>query len=261
VTKSFTSALIGIAMKEGYIESLEQKMVEFFPERTIQNLDSWKQDITLEDMLTMRAGIEWDESSYPYTDLRNTYIECSRSDDMVQFVLDREMAAKPGQIWNYNTGVSHLLSAIILEITGYDILDLANKFLFEPLGIKDAYWEHDRQGLTYGGSGLVLTPRDMAKFGLLYLENGTWDGEQIVPADYVAASIRTYSSFSPEEGYGYHWWTFPTHGTFAASGLYGQIIGVSPELDLVVVLTAELPESEGKEEYSQILYLVMEACK
>ena len=261
VTKSFTSALIGIAMKEGYIESLEQKMVEFFPERTIQNLDSWKQDITLEDMLTMRTGIEWDELSYSYTDPRNTYIECSRSNDMVQFVLDREMAAEPGQVWNYNTGVSHLLSAIILESTSYDTFDFATKFLFEPLGIKDAYWEHDRQGLTYGGSGLVLTPREMAKFGLLYLKNGAWNGEQIVPAEYVAASVRTYSSFSPEEGYGYHWLTFPALRTYAALGLYGQIIGVSPELDLVVVLTAGLPEGEGEEEYSQILYYIMEACE
>jgi len=101
----------------------------------------------------------------------------------------------------------------------------------------------------------------MAKFGLLYLKNGAWDGEQIVPIEYVAASVRTYSSFSPEEGYGYQWWTFPALGTYAASGLYGQIIGISPEDDLVVVFTAGLPEGEGEEEYSQMLYYIMEACE
>jgi CubicO group peptidase (beta-lactamase class C family) len=185
--------------------------------------------------------------------------------DFVQFVLDRPMAAEPGTRWNYSTGTSHLLSAIIHETTGYDTLDFANEFLFSPLGINDVVWLQDAQGIRFGGFGLSLTPRDMAKFGLLYLNNGMWDGKQVVPADCVAASVETHSSLSSIEGYGYQWWTFPALEGYGAVGLGGQFIGVFPEINTVVVFTAKLFEDISgdwmAEHYYQILSeYIIESC-
>ena len=263
VTKSFTSALIGIAMKEGYIESLDQKMVDFFPERTIQNLDSRKEAITLEDMLTMTDGLDWPELEIPYDDDRNIAYQMAYEADPVQFVLDRPMADEPGTVLNYNTGTSHLLSAILFRTTGEDTLDFAIEHLFEPLGIGPVVlWTADAQGLHFGGFGLNLAPRDMAKFGLLYLQNGIWDGEQIVPADYVAASGESHFYFEPETGYGYQWWTAPELGFYFALGVGGQLISVFPEFDMVVVITAELDlESMTDHIYELISEYIIGACE
>jgi len=239
VTKSVTSALIGIAIEEGFIESVDQKVVDFFPERSIKNLDSQKQNMTLEHLLTMTTGFEWNASdpTMPYTT-----VQMESSSDPVQFVLDRPMATDPGGEWVYNNGASHLLSAIITKTTGYTTLEFAREFLFGPLGISNVKWDlnRDPQGIYCGFHGLELTPRDMAKFGYLYLNNGTWNGKQIVPAEYVARSSETSFLFWENEGYGYQWWTFPQSGVYYASGMYGQRIFVVPDLDTVVVLTADL---------------------
>jgi CubicO group peptidase (beta-lactamase class C family) len=282
VTKSFTSALIGIALKEGYIESLDQKMLDFFPEYSIQNMDTRKEEITLEHLLMMKDGFDWNEillgeilivtigdiltnALAEILDNPETDYQIESKSDFVQYVLDRPMAAEPGTRWNYNTGTSQLLSAIVHETTGYDTLDFAQEFLFSPLGINDVVWLQEAQGIRFGGFGLSLTPRDMAKFGLLYLNNGAWDGEQIVPADYVTSSVETYSSLSSIEGYGYHWWTFPTLEGYGAVGLGGQFIGVFPEINTVVVFTAKLFENLSEdwmvEHYYQILSeYIIESC-
>ena len=189
VTKSFTSALIGIAMREGYIESLEQKVLDFFPDMTLENPDSRKGNITLKHILTMSAGLEWDEEK---TFLGNPIFKMTTADDPVQYVLDLQVVSRPGTKWNYNSGISHLLSAIITEITPYDTLGFAQEFLFGPLGIYEGSWQRYRNGTYIGGYGLELLPRDMAKLGLLYLQNGNWNGEQVVPADYIAESVKTH---------------------------------------------------------------------
>lgn len=282
VTKSFTSALIGIALEKGYIENLDQKMLDFFPDYSIQNLDTRKEEVTLEHLLMMKDGFDWNEillgeiiivtigdiltnALAEILDNPETDYEIESKSDFVQFVLDRPMATEPGTRWNYSTGTSHLLSAIIHETTKYDTLDFAQEFLFNPLGINDAVWLQDAQGIRFGGFGLSLTPRDMAKFGLLYLNKGVWEGKQLVPVDYVTASVETYSGLSPVEGYGYHWWTFPTLEGYGAVGLGGQFIGVFPEIDAVVVFTAKLFENLSEdwmvEHYYQILSeYIIESC-
>jgi len=250
ITKSFVSALIGIAIREGHIDSIDQKMTDLFPDRTIQNLDSRKEKITLEHLLTMTSGMEWDEWKYEYSDPRNHYIQAISSEDPFQYVLDMPMATEPGVTWNYNGGTSHLLSFLVTEATGQDTHDFAKKYLFEPLGITRSRWDRDSHGICNGGGGLHLTPRDMAKFGFLYLHDGEWDGEQIVPADFVAEAVKTQSFFSSSRGYGYQsWWTYPLQGVYDAAGLNGQRIYVVPDLELVVVITSYIPESNDPESW------------
>ena len=250
ITKSFVSALIGIAIREGHIDGIDQKMTELFPDRTIQNLDERKEKITLEHLLTMKAGMEWDEWRYAYSDPQNHYIRAITSEDPFQYVLDTPMATDPGLVWNYNGGTSHLLSFLVTEATGQDTHDFAKKYLFEPLGITQSEWNRDKHGICFGGGELYLEPRDMAKFGYLYLNGGEWDGEQVVPADFVAASVKTQSTLSVSRGYGYQsWWTYPQLGVYDAAGLDGQRIYVVPELKLVVVVTSYIPESNDPEKW------------
>jgi len=263
VTKSFVSALIGIAIEGGYIEGTEQTMVDLFPERAIENLDSRKESITLKHLLTMTAGLEWNEWKYSYSDPRNDYIKAVyMSNDPVQYVLDLPMMEEPGVRWNYNGGTSHLLSALVAEATGYDTLDFAREFLFGPLGISESRWDSDRHGIRYGGGSLYLKPRDMAKFGYLYLHNGTWDGQQIVPADFVAEATRTHYTVDAYTGYGYQsWWTCRGTGVYYAAGLYGQRIDVVPELDLVVVFTADIRGPDPESQMREMLFdYIMAAC-
>jgi len=250
ITKSFVSALIGIAIREGHIEGKDQKMIDLFPDRTIQNLDERKEKITLEHLLTMKSGMEWDEWKYAYSDPRNHYIQAINSEDPFQYVLDTPMATDPGVTWSYNGGTSHLMSFLVTEATGQDTHDFAKKYLFEPLGITESEWNRDRHGICYGGGNLYLDPRDMAKFGYLYLNGGRWENEQIVPADFVAESVKTHHFFSQSSGYGYQsWWTYPQQGVYRAAGLDGQRIYVAPDLDLVVVITSYIPESNDPEKW------------
>ena len=250
VTKSFTSALMGIAIQQGYINNVDQKVVDFFPDRSIANLSSFKKAMTLEHLLTMTTGFEWDEWQYPYSDSRNGLVRAITSGDFVQYVLDLPVVSAPGTVWTYCTGASHLLSAIIEEVSNQSTLAFAQEYLFDPLGITSVFWPTDSQGIHFGGSELHLKPRDMTKFGLLYLNNGTWDGQQIIPSDWVFNSSSTlYHQFSDEfNGYGYQWWTWPSLGeVYYAAGLYQQKIIVVPEDDLVVVFTADLREGVDPE--------------
>lgn len=244
VTKSFTSALIGIAIELGYIPSVDTPVVSFFPNRTIANLDDRKQRMTVEHLLNMMAGLDWDEWTYPYTDARNDLVQMISSNDCIQFMLDRVMVAEPGTTWVYNTGASHLLAGIIRETTGQLPLAFALAHLFGPLGISHVFWSVDRTGLNYGGSALHLRPRDMAKFGLLYLNDGEWDGTQVVPTAWVDASQQSEASPWTGTGYGYQWWKQFLMNTFEARGLNSQWIIVHPEYDLVVVQTASDYEGE-----------------
>ena len=264
VTKSFVSALLGIAIEQGYIEGIHARIVDLFSDRTMDNMDEQKESITLEDYLTMKAGYQWNEWRYPYTDQRNDYIKAIYySSDPIQYVLDLPMMEDPGVRWNYNGGTSHLLSALVAETTGWDTLEFAREHLFGPLGITGVSWERDSHGIYKGGGGLYLTPRDMAKFGYLYLHNGMWDGKQIVPADFVAEATQTHSTVDGYTGYGYQsWWTCLGTDVYYAAGLLGQRIYVSPDLDIVVVFTADMPENSQLEPFMRAMVFdyIMAAC-
>ncbi len=245
-TKSFSSALIGIALREGYISDVNQKMTDLFPSRNIQNMDEdgKKARVTLEHILTMTPGVEWDEWSTLYKTCDNDYVNALWcQEDPAQYLLDLPVINEPGSQWIYNGGTSHLLSALVASFSETDnTLDFARKFLFEPLGIKKYFWEDIDGDIHPGGGGLWLRPRDMAKFGYLYLKKGSWEGQQIIPVDFVNDSVKPHWEFDTNSGYGYQWWINFQEGVYiySARGKNGQKIYFVPDLDLVVVFTADL---------------------
>jgi len=239
VTKSFMDALIGIAIAEGRITGTSARVLDFFPDQTVAQRDTRKETMTLENLLTMTSGLKWPEITYTPDDGQPPIDRMVATRDWVGFVLDQPMALAPGQAWNYNSGTSHVLSAILQAGTGQTARQYAQAKLFDPLGISNVVWWSDPQGVTVGGWGLQMVPRDMAKLGLLYLQGGAWDGRQIVPAAWVADSVTAHVATGEGHRYGYQWWIYD-FGAYAAQGRYGQFIMVVPAQDLVVVATADL---------------------
>lgn len=238
-TKSFTSSLIGIAIDQGYLTGVDQRVMDFFPGRTFENVDDAKRGMTLDNLLTMSGGFEWEGGILESPTLDKLW----SSRDWVQFMLDLPLSDPPGSRFVYNSGGSHLLSAILQQAAGMTAEDFAADVLFAPLGITDWSWRSDPKGISTGGWGLFLTPRDMAKFGYLYLHGGAWDGQQVVAADWVADSTRAHIAAGSgwlAEDYGYQWW-IDGNSYFMALGYAGQYIIVMPERDLVVTFTSDLP--------------------
>ena len=239
-TKSVVSALIGIAIDQGHIESVEQPLLDFFPDRSVANLDARKQAMTLEDVLMMTTGLRC-RDSYLY-DWRGLD-QMRATDDWIQFMLDLPMTKAPGSRFEYCNGASFLLSAIIQETTGMTAQAFAEEYLFTPLGISDVAWPENPQGISIGWGGIEMRPRDMAKIGYLYLNEGRWDDEQIVPAEWVKASTQKHIPATLQDGYGYQWW-IADDGVYMALGYAGQYILVAPEKEMVVVFTGDLAERD-----------------
>ncbi|MFW9958533.1 MAG: serine hydrolase domain-containing protein [Candidatus Odinarchaeota archaeon] len=239
VTKSFSSCLIGMALYQGYIDNTSQDVLSFFPDMTFSNVDERKEQMTLWDLLTMRSGLPWDETTYPLNDVRNDVYQVSfNSSGGVQYVLDKPMEFNPGTTFLYNTGASHLLSGIVQETTGMTTLEFATENLFNPLNISPVYWFTDAKGVNFGGYDLQLKPLDMAKFGYLYLNNGTWETEELLSEEWVINTTTTVTMLSSTHGYAAQWHTMPDLDVYYAVGLYGQYIFVSPEHDLIAVFTS-----------------------
>jgi CubicO group peptidase (beta-lactamase class C family) len=233
-TKSVISALVGIAIDQGYLEGVDQPILDFFPDREIDHLDDVKQSMTIENFLTMSSGLDWPDPNFTLTG------RMVSQSDWVGFVLDRPMAAEPGTTFVYNNGLPHVLSVILQQETGMSTAAFAQQVLFGPLGIRsdDYRWETDWHNTAIGGWGLWLKARDMAKFGYLYLHDGMWDGAQIIPTAWVAASTRGHIFTTSPLTYGYLWWIGPDY--YAARGLEAQLIYVVPDQRMVVVFTAAL---------------------
>jgi len=250
--------LVGIALDKGSIKSVKQPILEFFPKETIANLDEQKRAITLEDLLTMSSGLDTKDSwLYNWVGLS----KMRNSENWAQYILDLPMAQAPGNRFEYSNGVSHLLSAIIQKATQVSALEFAKKHLFGPLGITDVKWPTDPKGINIGYGQMMLTPHDMAKFGLLYLNKGHWDDRQIVSEAWVQDSTRKHISANHFDGYGYQWWNDSAQyyidilwrlrwrwgwkradsaKYYMASGMLGQFIFVVPEKNMVVVFTSNL---------------------
>lgn len=237
-TKAVTSSLIAIALKEGVLDSVDRRVVDFFPDRTIAHLDARKKAITIRHLLDMTSGLDWDEG---VNGGLASFLAMERSPDWVQFILDRPMSTEPGRAFYYNSGNSHLLSAILTRLTGKSAFDYAKEKLFGPLGIDDVTWRHDPQGISAGGAGLYMLPRDMAKFGYLYLRDGAWEGKQIVPSSWVesvrGASVDMRESWSKNLRYGSQFWVIPGRDIFMSVGYDRQLVIVMPKLDIVVATT------------------------
>lgn len=233
VTKSVTSTLIGIALDKGYIKSVKQPILDFFPGSSIADADERKRSITLEHLLNMASGMDTQDSYlYGWVGLG----KMMEGEDWTQYVLDRPMIHAPGTTFEYSNCVSHLLSAILQKTTGMSALAFAQKHLFAPLGITDVKWPSNRQGVNTGWGNMMLTPHDMAKIGLLYLNKGVWENKRVISAAWVEAATQKHIPATLFDGYGYQWWV-SSEGFYMAVGYLGQFIFVVPEKNLVVVFT------------------------
>ena len=260
VTKSFTSALIGICLDKGLLDSVNIPMLNFFPEykNTIANFDLLKAKITIRDLLTMTSGFTWDEWTTSYNDPANDVIRLIQTDDWIKYVLDRPMAHKPGTFVTYNSGVSNLLSGIITKATGEPARDFARDNLFSKLGITDWTWDNRPDGVSIGGWGLSLRPVDMIKFGQLYLKKGLWKNEQVISKNWIEESTIPYNQMNYWCDYGYQWWRYGSamasvkaEGINFASGRGEQFIWVIPNHNAVVVCTAW---NDGQNILEQVLW-------
>jgi CubicO group peptidase (beta-lactamase class C family) len=245
VTKSITSILVGIANDQGIFPSTDQRVYGFFPNYSHAKWVKEKRDISVEHLITMTAGIDWDEEKYSYSDSRNSLIAMWMSQDPIGFVLNRKQVYPPGEVFTYNGGLTHLLGAMIKNTTGSYIDKYGESQLFKPLGIHRYNWGHHQDGTVDTGGGLSLLPIDMAKIGYTFLEGGMWKGKQIVSSEWI--ELSTKARFNPYHvfgnGYGYHWWCGESNiagreiKIFFAAGRGGQYIFVVPGLDLVAVFT------------------------
>ncbi len=195
VTKSVAATLIGIALTRGEIESVDALLLSFFEDYDLSGVDERLHQATLEDLLTMRSGVEWHEQDRPLNET-NTTLQLERSEDWIQFTLDQPTDAAPGEKWVYNSGGSHLMSGIIKKATGSFIDAYAEAHLFGPLGIGDYHWKKTPKGFPDTEGGLYLEAEQLAKIGYLYLQGGLWDGQRILDADFVAGRLPARSSAS-----------------------------------------------------------------
>jgi CubicO group peptidase (beta-lactamase class C family) len=242
VSKSVTSALIGIATARGEIPDVNVRVMPYFSAFKVPP-DARRDRMLLWNVLTMTTGIKWDEFTASYTDQGNNCAQMEATRDWIQYVLDQPMAAEPGSTFVYNSGATELLSYIIKKTTGKNADDYAREHLFGPLGIRQYFWKRTPLGLADTEGGLYLQPRDLAKLGYLYLHDGMWEGKQIVPATWVHQSTRaTIDTHWQEREYGYQWWVLSrqsgsTYEAYAAIGYGGQYLIVIPQLDCIAVFT------------------------
>lgn len=266
VTKSFTSALIGIAIDQGYIENEGKLMIEYLPEYIDFN------DISIKHVLTHTTGLNWDEEN------QQSWIQ---AEDWIDEVLKRGKFAEPGKTHLYSSGNSHFLSKLIKRRTGKTPGEYAVENLFIPLGIKftpsnrkDRYsdwqelhapipnsWRQDNNGLEIGAFGLHITAREMAKFGFLYLNKGIWEDKTLISESWIKKSTRDYVLRSDNFGFGYNWVVTKRHNQicFEADGWGGQMISVIPALDMIVVTKCDELNPRNNNSYN-VLELVIEAA-
>ncbi len=270
VSKTVTSITIGIAMgRKEFPVDLDAPILKYFDEYRVANIDERKQRITLRNLLTMTAGFEWNED-LPYNDPKNSCDVMEANYDWVQYVINRPMAAEPGKVFVYSSGVTQLLSHIFKKATGKNVDDYAAQYLFQPLQIP-YHWKHTPTGLPDTEGGLYISSSSLAKIGFLFLKNGKWQGQQIVPEDWVKNSVTSAITVEDEGrhwGYGFQWWLqpwgkSPEKSAWAARGLGGQELRVVPEYNLIVVLTGWdlLPPAKGQEPKDDQLERVIAAVK
>jgi CubicO group peptidase (beta-lactamase class C family) len=251
-TKSVTSALLGIAIDQGHVASIEQRVFDYFPEHEdLLEGEPSKDSMTIKHLLTMTSGLTYDDESLPYSDPRNDMNRFYSSSDPIQFLLARPLFAEPGSVFDYDNCNTNILGHIIRKATGRRVDHFAREFLLGPLGIQQAEWQIVRDDVVLCSGDLHLRPRDMARIGLLFLDGGVWNGRRLISSDWCERSTRAYldpGQFTHEfpwaNGYGLHWWQrqYPgrvgVHPSFFASGWGGQQIIVVRDLNMVIVITA-----------------------
>ena len=253
-SKSIISTLVGIAIEQRLIGGVDEPVVRWFPELR-NDPDARKQKITIEDLLTMRSGLESTSGEHygPWVNSRN----------WVRYALNRPMVSEPGSSMEYSTGTSHILSAILTKASRKSTHQFAMEVLARPLGISLASWPRDPQGIYFGGNEMLMTPRQMITFGELYLNGGRAGGQQVLPSRWVDASCtpRTRSRWDSDREYGYGWWSqeFAGHRACFAWGFGGQYVFVFRDLGLVVAVTSSTAVSDERRGYRRQLFDLLEA--
>lgn len=250
VTKSVTSILVGIAMDNGFLPGVDTSVLSLYPEYA-DLIDGQRDLMTIHHMLAMCSGLDWDESTYPHDDPLSHHYQMLSSDDPVRFVLSLPIIAEAGTSFHYNSGTTNVLGDLVRKTSGLILTEFAQQYLFGPLGIEEFEWFRCQTAtdVTFASGGLYIRPRDMAKLGQLYLQDGLWNGQQLVSANWIQASttesislpssmVEPYHSY----GYGYQWWLERYNSgaldAYSGRGWGGQYIVVLPGVDLVVVFTA-----------------------
>ena len=242
-SKSIIGALVGIALRDGYLTDLDQRMIDFFPEFDTHELDPRKRDITIRHLLQMRAG-------YPFDSTNEYFNRLSASRNWMRFILlDWELESDPGAAWNYSSASSHVLAGILARAIPTDLRYFANRHLFESMGLSLGYWPRDPQGYYIGHGDIHCTPLLLACFGQLALDNGYWRGRSVLPPWWMNQSWKTHSATwyantiwpYRDISYGYQWWQADVdgHEVHFAWGHGGQFVTVAPSLEMVVVTTAD----------------------
>jgi CubicO group peptidase (beta-lactamase class C family) len=245
-SKSILSALFGIALADGTIASLDAPLADYLPEYIAAG--SARAAITLRHVLTMSSGLEWTEDDTEYV--------IESSDDWVAAILGQPMTGTPGVDFNYSSGMSHLISAVLTRATGTSTCAYAHEKLLGPLGVAAEHWGRDPDGVFSGGFNLYMTPRELARFGLLFLHDGDWEGDQLVPASWVQQSIQPHLPADDGYDYGYFWWLLSDHteDIAIAWGFGGQFVYLVPALDLMVVMTADTAADHAELDGETFLY-------
>ncbi|TMU56986.1 serine hydrolase domain-containing protein [Flagellimonas algicola] len=247
ISKSIVATCLGIALKRGKIDSISQSIFDFYPEYGNYKV-GLRSQITIEHLLTMTTGMEWNEN-VPYTDSRNSEIQMTSSDDPIEFVLSRPLQNIPGEKWEYNGGTTQLLASIIERATGKNIHEYAEENLFAPLGITGSEWtKFPGLDIPAAASGLRLKSRDLMKFGMLYTNHGQWNGKQLLSKSWVNNALQPHIWFGRNNnvGYGYQFWIFksetinPNHAHLipSAVGNGGQRIYIDSKNNMIIVITA-----------------------
>lgn len=253
VAKSVISALVGIAIERDLLDGVTQPIASFFPEAFRAEADAPKRRITIEDLLTMRSGLE-------STSSRN-YGAWVRSSHWVRYALAQPLLSPPGTEMDYSTGNTHLLSAILTRASKQTTRQFAQQVLARPLGFTLPEWPRDPQGIYFGGNDMLMTPRQMLAFGEMYRNHGMVNGTRVVPAAWIDASFvpRGRSGWSDQQ-YGYGWWLRDVagHRVSYAWGYGGQFIFVAPDLDLVVVTTSATATDDERRDHRRSVQEMVE---
>ncbi|HKO46684.1 MAG TPA: serine hydrolase domain-containing protein [Polyangiaceae bacterium] len=243
-TKSFLSALVGIALAEGALSGLKMRPADSFPDYLTLNPSPEKATITLEDLLTMRSGLDFAEGD------QTTFSTA----DPARSMFSRPVVDTPvGTVWNYSSGGANIIAEMLRVATGQTPLEYGNQKLFGPIGIDSPPWDAGQNGTNFGGFGLALTSREMARFGELFRNSGKWQGEMVVPSAWTDESTAPRCRAAWGGQYGYLWWIPNLNGFFNALGSFGQVIYVSRERGLVIVFTAYMPNDVAKDNLEQLI--------
>jgi len=247
VSKSVTSVVFGIAVKEGYFNDLNKKIIDYLPQYS-DILTGQKANITLHHLLTMTCGLAFDETTYNYGDTRNELRQAISATDPLLFILSKPLEAAPGTRFHYSSGSGLVLAAILEKVTGTKFLDYANAMLFDPLRSEGGAWTATSSGLIFASGGLYLKARELTKIGLLFLNAGQWEGKQIITPVWIALTQQTQvtstGNYLPNSLYSYQWWTttFTVKGVprkcFYAAGWGGQYMFIIPDLNLIIEMNA-----------------------